>query len=149
MSRIKFDRPLRVELIFSTWHKIFIYGVHLLAVSLLLLPFGLPVTIKFLIAFYIVLSFLLTMKKFGESYAGSLRYLENANWIWIKDGEEHKLQLTGGILLQPRLITLTFQDQRANTYSWTLFPDSLDKESFRRLRILLRHSTADTHSSPV
>ena len=149
MSQIKFDSPFQFKLSISIIHNVFLLLAHLLALFVLFLPFDLPFILKVLLVIYVMISFLIYSKRTTRNYTGDLRYLDNNNWLWLKEGEEIKLQLKNGIILQPQLITLTFQDAKQKKFYWTLFPDSVDKESFRRLRVLLRHSTAETQSSPV
>lgn len=149
MSQIKFDRPLQVRLVYSPYHKFFLYCIHALAVVLMLLPFGLHTIIKLLIMVYTGMSLFYLTKYTKHLYAGTLHYSGENNWMWINGNNEEKLLYQHGVILHPQLLLLTFMNRKNKKYFWLLFPDSLDKDTFRRIRMLIRHSTAETISPPV
>ena len=149
MSQIKFDKPLTIRLEFSQLHRLFLCGVHGLAIILMLLPFAVPATIKFPIVIYIGASLFYCLRRAHRNYHGELYFLDGNNWLWRNKNTEEKLQLQHGVILHPRFVFMTFIKTENKKVNWLLFPDSLDKDTFRRTRILVRHSTADTISPPV
>lgn len=149
MSHIKFDRPLTIRLIFSLQHKLFLFCVHLSAVILMILPFDMSGIIKFIIIIYIGTSFIHYIKNAERHYSGELYFLDGNYWVWTNNSDEEKLQLQQGFIFHPRLVHLTFINSKNKKYTWLFFPDSMDKDTFRRTRILVRYSTADTISPPV
>jgi hypothetical protein len=123
--------------------------VHALAVVLMLLPFGLYAIIKLLIILYISMSLLYLKKYAKRHYSGRLHYIGEINRMWISGSNEEKLLYQHGIILHPRLVLLNFLSAKNKKYFWLLFPDSLDKDTFRRIRVFIRYSTAETMSPPV
>lgn len=149
MSQIKFDKPLTIRLLFSLQHKLFLIGVHALAFLLMMLPFDIPGTIKFLIVIYTGVSLICYLKQAGRHYSGELSFLDGNNWLWRNENIEKKFQFQRGFILHPRFVLMTFVNTENKKHTWLLFPDSVDKDTFRRTRILVRYSTADTISPPV
>jgi hypothetical protein len=149
MSQIKFDKPLQINLRFSAIHIFYLCLLHCLAILTLLLPFDLNLLLRSILAGYVIASLYVCFSRAKSNYSGCLQYLETDNWIWLKGNKEYKLRLLTETIISSELVILIFSDTSERKHYRVLFPDSTDKETFRRLRILLRHSTADTHSSPV
>ena len=149
MSQIKFDKPLQVNLTFSLQHKVFLYLIQAAAIIILLLPFKLHIAIKIIIVSYVIFSFIYISSKTKTNYAGFLNHVDENTWLWTNDDSGGRFQFRYGIILFPQLVLLTFCDKKGENKSWLFFPDSLDKDTFRKIRILVRHSTAETISPPV
>lgn len=149
MSQIKFDKPLQISLIFSQQHKLFLFIIHLLAAILLLLPFDFHLALRLLLIAYVSLSCYFTYTNTSCRYEGELRYTENNNWLWINENKEKRMAMQNGTILHPQFLILNFINEEGRAYNWILFPDSIDKETFRKIRIVIRHSTAETISPPV
>lgn len=64
---------------------------------------------------------------------------ENNEWVLkTHQGEEHAAKLEGNSLITPFLIILNFKRTDKKRISVLIFKDSLSKEIFRELRVLLR-----------
>lgn len=149
MSQIKSDKLLQIDIKFSLQHKIYLIVIHFLAAILLFLPFELHFSIKFLLACYIVVSFYYLLRKTKKHYSGVLHYISENHWQWINNGHRNNIKLQHGYILFPRFLLMVFINKAGKRNTLLFFPDSLDRETFRKIRVLLRHSTADTTSSPA
>lgn len=149
MSQIKFDKPLKVNLVFSLQHKIFLCLIHSVAIVLLLFPFDLHIGIKLIFVVYVIYSFIFIYNRTRNNYTGYLNYVEENLWFWVNSSSEYELKFRHGIILSPRMVLLTFSDKKRKNCYWVLFPDSVEKDIFRKIRILVCHSTAETISPPV
>ena len=149
MSQIKFDKPLQVKLTFSTQHKVFLCLLHAAAIIVLLLPFNLHIGIKLLCIGYVIFSFIYIWYRTKNTCAGYLKYVDENSWLWANDNCDYRLQFRNGIILFPWFVLLIFVDDKNRKRAWLLFPDSADNDTFRKIRILVRHSTAEIISPPV
>lgn len=109
-------------------------GLHLLAVVCVLgsgigwaARLGLVVTI---IAYYLL--------RRPDGQRQRLLYSEPVGWALEGEGEaERPLQILPGTVVSPWFVLLQVHDGRKHRF-WTIARDSLDAESFRRLRVYLR-----------
>lgn len=138
MSSPKFASPLvlspRTSVVF-----IAVFAVAYLGAMIVVLPLTWYWMWKAILLAVLLLSMVITLKRGGVGDLRSLTWKDGAEWvIEFKNGKRYETCLLPSTFISPWLVVLNFgavdgQPRR----SITLFRDSLDGESFRRLRVRL------------
>jgi hypothetical protein len=140
MSSHKYAAPLRLEPDTSRILLRLLLFAHLGALLLCLLP-GFSPLIRLVIMLSVILSLLLVFRRF---YSGStfkwLQWDEQGIWVLCRhDGRQLDAELLPDSYVSPYLVILNLRClDGTRCPSQLLLPDSLDKETFRRLRVRLR-----------
>ena len=140
MSSQKFETPLQINLQRSNLLFALLAMMFLGALSLLwVLPW--PVYVVLLFSLLLTVSFFVVLDQHvlrrGQQQLKCVSQDSSGQW-WLQKqtGEKFTAQLQGDSYLHPRLVVLNFKNIKRR-YSVVLMQDSLDRASFRRLRVRL------------
>lgn len=129
--------PLKLEIKSSDFYLIFVAIILSMAIiSLFLLPIN--VWIKFLFSF--VLCLFSVSLCLNSNERKTVIWKQGNKWEVI-DKENYKASLLSNSLVFPWLTILNFKLETGRLRSVIIFPDSLDKEVFRQLRVRLKVSS--------
>jgi len=139
-----FTTPLRLELRFSKRFALILTILHSGAL-LLLLPITLPIkfalVIKLSIGLLILASALHTTRRHllltdHPLYGCTLHYDEDSGCLRVKLQSGIEAKIAPGSYSHPQLVILRIEKNDA----LIIFPDALDMQTFRHLRVHLRHA---------
>jgi len=102
----------------------------------LLMPMSLSLSTKWFIFIFLIISLLHTIRQalfIDCILCGAILHYDT---LWVKTSEKAELLES---YAHPLLIILRAKTKDGKKHSLVLFPDSLDKETFRRIRVRLRH----------
>ena len=112
------------------------FGYCLSGISLSVLP--LPVTVRLILLALLLASLSYQLSKIVRPNFIGLQLLARELLLIKRDGQILKLTQTTSTLVMPSLIILHGVTAEGHRKSLLLMSDSLEKQAFRRLRILLR-----------
>lgn len=139
MSSPRYASPLRLELRRSRWLALYLASVHAGALLLIpLLPLGavLGTALAGLIAASFLGNYIARVQMRRDKSIVALVWGRDGDWLLIERGGRTPVcSLRPDSYVHPRLCLLNFAGERRG--SVVLLPDSLDSESFRRLRVRL------------
>jgi len=150
------NEPLTISTIhlkprFSKRFAIILIILHCGAL-LWLLPLTLPLTVelalgvKFCLGFLVLVSALHTTRRHlllinHPLYGCILAYDKKQHYIKIQLLSKTETKIAPGSYSHPQLVVLRLECVKKNkTNALVIFPDALDMQTFRRLRVLIRHS---------
>jgi toxin CptA len=116
--------------------------VHAGALGLLLL-LKLPLILHWCLAIAVLLSFVHTVRQYvmvpGTAGVIALTWKHDGDWVIdLQDGTSLEAQLHASSYAHPWLVVLNFRiEDRRRLKSVVLFPDSLEAQTFRQLRVRL------------
>ncbi len=126
-----------------------ILGVSHLLVMGLLWPIALPILIKFVIFILLVISLLFTVRQYALlNTQRAIVAFELSDEMFCKfktrQGQSIGCHILGSTFVSPYLVVLNLKPpDHFLTRSVVIFPESIDAELFRQLRVLLRWKWKD------
>lgn len=107
---------------------------------LLILPLRLPLAIKLILTLSVLLSAIQTTRRhlffINHPLHGCALY---DDLVWLPT--EQQANILPSTYIHPQLVVLRVRlAENHKAYFLILFPDALDKQTFRRLRVYLRHA---------
>lgn len=145
MSSTKYVQPLRLNPKPSRILITLLTVGHLGAVAVLF-PLDLPLVIKITAAVVLLVSLIIAVRKqpgrTGEGGVQTLIWKADGDWVLgTAEGESLNATLHESTYVHPWLVVLNFrQENKRGLLSFTLAPDTLDRETFRELRVRLKVS---------
>ena len=116
--------------------------IHGLALAVVAAPLNLPVALRLGIALVIVISFIWQWRRTRVNDPARIYRLMwevDDDWtLWCNDSSELVGQLGPESYESTWLVILRWQLQQGGRRTLVIFPDMLDRQSFRRLRVRLR-----------
>ena len=125
--------------------------VHGLALMVLAYPLGVPIWVRGLLFGGLVASLLFTLRSDTLTGVRVLLLDGHNQWYWRRtDGVQEALRLRNDSWLGTHLAVLRFdREAGGRTLNVVILPDSLDADSFRRLRVRLRQAPAESRVSSL
>ena len=124
--------------------------VHGLALMVLAYPLGVPIWVRGLLFGGLVASLLFTLRSDALTGVRELLLDGGNQWFWRRaDGVLEALRLRNDSWLGTHLSVLRFDREAGRTMNVIILPDSLDADSFRRLRVRLRQAPAESRVSSL
>jgi len=139
MSSRQYVPPLRINLKPSRLLSTFIISTHILTLGVLWLS-PLQFAINSLLTLVLIISAFLSLKRhvFENHRIQEIIHDSDRDWqLIIGDGKEVYAELQANSYRHPFISILNFKTEDKERYSAILLPDNVDRESFRRLRVLL------------
>jgi len=139
MSSPKYASPLILK---PETSRVFtgLFAVAHLGAMAVVLPLNFSWVIKISLLSLVVVSMFVVLRGKGFANVNVLTWKEGSEWVLeLNDGTQIETYLLPSTYVSTWLVVLNFskaENQRSR--SVTLFRDSLDQESFRRLRVRLR-----------
>lgn len=143
MSSEKFAQPLRLKPKPSRILMVLLAAGHLGAVAVLV-PLDLSIAVKVVIGLVLLVSLVVAWRKqpgqVGEGGVQTLTWQADGEWLLETiQGEQFKATLHESTYVHPWLVVLNFRREgKPGLLSFTLAPDTLDRELFRELRVRLK-----------
>lgn len=114
--------------------------------ALLVLPLLMaPLLLLLVIALFVIGSWLYSLKR--HVFASGIREIvcdvEDQWVIVMNDGKQFSATLNGDTVVHPWLVILSLKPATGLSKRIVLLPDSLDKTTFRRLRVILKTHAQD------
>jgi hypothetical protein len=136
-----FELPLFITVRASPWLKVAVYFVHLGAILALTVS-NIPLVIQFLIISGLLTSLVRTHQLYisqkDPHTAVRLVLKQTGEWLLgLAAGENIAVTLRPMAFVHPMLVVMSFQADR-QTYRVILTPDTVDPDTFRRLRVRLK-----------
>jgi len=126
---------------FSKQLAILLATIHIVTfiVIILIFPLTLPPIIKICLTVWIAISAYYTTQRhlFYKNHPLYQSYL-SGDGLELKNGETAIIQ--SNTYINPQLIVLVAKLNNGQTTSLIILPDAMDPQTFRRLRVRLRHS---------
>jgi hypothetical protein len=149
MSSSGYAAPLRLELRRSRRLALYLAAAHAGALALVsLLPLGVlaGMLLAALICLSLARTFVAHILMRGERAVVALVWARDGEWRLLeRGGREHVCRLRPGSFRHPFLTVLNFTGARRCTI--VLLADSLDRDTFRRLRVRLGLHGADAQAA--
>ncbi len=124
--------------------------VHGLALMVLAYPLGVPLWVRGLLFGGLVASLLFTLRSDALTGVRDLMLDGGNQWFWRRaDGVLEALRLRNDSWLGTHLAVLRFDREAGRPLNVIILPDSLDADSFRRLRVRLRQAPAESRVSSL
>ncbi|HEB67317.1 MAG TPA: hypothetical protein ENI93_05160 [Gammaproteobacteria bacterium] len=125
--------------------------VHGLALMVLAYPLGVPLWVRVLLFAGLVASLLFTLRSDALTGVRDLLLDGGNQWFWRRaDGVLEALRLRDDSWLGTHLAVLRFErESGGRTLNVIILPDSVDADSFRRLRVRLRQAPAESRVSSL
>ncbi|MDH5189835.1 MAG: hypothetical protein OEW89_01145 [Gammaproteobacteria bacterium] len=139
MSSRQYAPPLRINLKPSRLLSTFIISTHTLTLGVLWLS-PLQFAINSLLTLVLIISAFLSLKRhvFENHRIQEIIHDSDRDWqLIIGDSKEVYAELQANSYRHPFISILNFKTEDKERYSAILLPDNVDRESFRRLRVLL------------
>lgn len=116
--------------------------MHLGALLIIFL-IEIPLWVKILAVFFLLFSLMLTLRQHVfravPDAIANLVWEEGDDWIMsLKNGNQLGAKMTTSRFISPWMTVLNFVDESKRKRAVVLLADSLNKESFRQLRVRLR-----------
>jgi len=108
----------------------------LAAISVMALPWSLLIRILFV--GLILLGLVYQLKQLAQPKFIALKRVDQQWFLINREGQSISVALNGATLVMPRMIMLNGVSAEGSRQSLLLMSDSLEKQAFRRLRVLLR-----------
>ncbi len=121
------------------------FFLHGLALMVLAYPLGVPLWLR--IGLFIALGTSLFFLLRNEALIRVRRLLLDGHDQWYRideGGQREPLRLRDDTWLGHRVAVLRFDREQGRPLNVLILPDNLDADSFRRLRVRLRHASADS-----
>ena len=139
MSSRQYAPPLRINLKPSRLLATFIISTHMLTLGVLWLS-PLHHAINSLLTLLLFISAFLSLKQYVLESHRIQEIIHDSDGDWkliIGDDKEIYAELQSNSYRHPFISILNFKTEDKEKYSAILLPDNVDRESFRRLRVLL------------
>jgi len=118
-----------------------VIALHLGSALVLLIPVSLPNGVKWGILIALIISLLHNFQKYvllkNCTLCDAIFHYDS---LWLKTGKKAELLAS---YAEPWLVILNARTQDGKKHRLVLFSDSLEKTTFRRLRVRLRHLLKD------
>jgi len=133
----KFVDDIEIEPRFSKRLASVLIILHISMALALLMPMSVSHLVKWVILICLMISLLQTIRKhllfINCTLCGAILHYDA---FWLKTQEKAELLNS---YAHPLLIILTAKTKQGKKHTLVLFSDSLDKTTFRRIRVRLRH----------
>jgi hypothetical protein len=131
----QYANPLQLDIQVSYYLKFYI----LLVFTLLTLAIcNYPVSWEFRILLITVLAIFLSVRFLKQAISCRLIWAENNHWTVEQNGQQVIAALKANSFISVVLSVLNFKDEAGRSFSVLLFPDSINAEQFRQLRVRLK-----------
>lgn len=149
MSSSRYAAPLRFELRRSrrlAWYLLAVHAGALALIPLLPLDLATAVALAGLVILALVRSCATRVLMHGDRSVVGVVWMRDGEWRLIERGGQTRVcRLRPDSYVHPQLTVLNFSGARR--CSIVLLPDSLDRETFRRLRVRLGLHGADAQAT--
>ena len=142
MLQNKFEMPLDLVIKPSKIFYSYFVVVFMLALISIFISIVLPLYLRLILFFLLLLNSLLIIQKQNTNHITLLKLKNNANWELEINNECYEVELHGECIVTSFLIWLNFSGftvkGKKKVFHLLLFSDSADKDLLRQLRVRLR-----------
>ena len=141
MSSTAYGEPLELLIRPSRLMATLLIAIHLTAI-VVCAPLPLPFIWRVVLVASILCAFASNAYLYVQRSPRRLHWSPEEGWtLTSRDGKEHDVELLPEAYLSPWLVVAHFKDERGKRRTVMLAQDSVRREGFRRLKVLLRYGT--------